>query len=118
MKAHIDMCGFEQALKPQWPADDCYHGCCNGETAPSVPAVAASRKGGVSAKAGAAKEAAKEAMKAAGDVADKVQHCLNLAFSFSVWSCFFWHWWPLCVIKCPYHPALSAWTDAYLAKHR
>jgi hypothetical protein len=80
---------LEQALKPQWPANDCYHSCCDGEAAPSVPAVAASRKGGVAAKAGAAKEAAKEAVKAAEDVADKVHHCLHLAFSFSVWSCFF-----------------------------
>ena len=82
MQAHFDMCGLKQALKPQWPADDCYHGCCNGESAPTVPAVAASRKAGVSAMAGAAKEAAKEAVKAAEDVADKVHDCSHLASSF------------------------------------
>ena len=62
-----------QALKPQWPADDCYHGCCNGETAPSVPAVAASRKG-LAGKATAAKEAAKEVIKSAEDAAVKASH--------------------------------------------
>lgn len=72
---------LKQALKPQWPADDCYYGCCNGESAAAVPAVATSRKGGASAKAGGAKEAAKEAVKAAEDVADKVHHCSHLASS-------------------------------------
>ena len=60
-----------QALRPQWPTDDCYHGCCNGETAPTSPAVDISHKGGVAAKASLAKETVKEAIHAAEDVASK-----------------------------------------------
>ncbi len=60
-----------QALKPQWPADDCYHGCCDGETAPMSPAVDISRKEGIAAKASVAKETVKEAIHAAEDVVSK-----------------------------------------------
>jgi len=60
-----------QALKPQWPADDCCHGCCNGETAPTSPAVDINRKAGIAAKASVAKETVKEAIHAAEDVASK-----------------------------------------------
>ena len=66
-----------QALKPQWPADDCYHGCCNGESAPTAPAVSSTLKEMASAKASAAKDTAKEAVKAAEDVASKVCHSLK-----------------------------------------
>ena len=59
------LCALLQALKPEWPADDCYHGCCNGETAP-VSSV------DIGAKASAAKETAKEAIKTAEEVAGKV----------------------------------------------
>ena len=63
--------GVLQALKPQWPEDDCYHSCCNGETALSVPAVPSGRKAGAGALASAAKEAAKEIVRAAEDGAGK-----------------------------------------------
>ncbi len=46
-----------------------------------MPGVAASRKGGVSANAGAAKEGTKEAVKIAEDVADKVRHCSHITSS-------------------------------------
>ncbi|CAK0782162.1 hypothetical protein CVIRNUC_005591 [Coccomyxa viridis] len=60
-------------LKPQWPADDCYHSCCSGEAAaPSVSAVPSGRKAGAGALASAAKEAAKEIVRAAEDGAGKV----------------------------------------------
>ena len=62
-------CALLQALKPEWPADDCYHGCCNGETAPTTPALGAGAK--VSAAKDAVKDTAKEAIKAAEDVASK-----------------------------------------------
>lgn len=54
-----------QAAKPQWPADDCYHGCCNGEKPPTSPAVYSGRKEG----SGSGKKAA-----AATKSADKVTH--------------------------------------------
>ena len=48
-----------QAAKPQWPADDCYHGCCNGEKAPTSPAVVSSRKEVTPSKKAASKAADK-----------------------------------------------------------
>lgn len=63
-----------QALKPRWPKDDCYHSCCNGETAPSAPAVPAVPSGlsGASGPSGR-KEAAGAPKKAASaKAADKV----------------------------------------------
>ena len=74
-----------QDLKPQWPADDCYHGCCNGETAPTAPAVNTGRKGVVSAAASAAKSTAKEAVKAATDVASKVCNSVYLLYQAECW---------------------------------
>jgi hypothetical protein len=58
-----------QAAKPQWPADDCYHGCCNGEKPPTSPAVYNARKEG----SGSGKKAA-----AATKSADKVTHFFKL----------------------------------------
>ena len=63
--------GVLQALKPQWPADDCYHSCCSGETASSVPAVPSGRKAGAGTLASAAKEAVKDIVRAAEDGAGK-----------------------------------------------
>ena len=48
-----------QAAKPQWPADDCYHSCCNGEKAPTSPAVVSSRKEVTPSKKAASKAADK-----------------------------------------------------------
>ena len=70
--------GLLQALKPQWPADDCYHSCCNGETALSAPAGPSGRKAGAGALASAAKEAAKEIVRAAEDGASKASCRLQL----------------------------------------
>ena len=56
-----------QANKPQWPADDCHHGCCNGEKPPTSPAVAAStgsRKEGSTSAQKSQHAAAKSADKA------------------------------------------------------
>ena len=73
-----------QDLKPQWPADDCYHGCCNGETATTAPAVGTSSKEVVSA-ASAAKSMAKEAIKATTDVSSKVCDCLQILYQAEYW---------------------------------
>ena len=48
-----------QAAKPQWPADDCYHSCCNGEKAPTSTAVVSSRKEVTPSKKAASKAADK-----------------------------------------------------------
>ena len=48
-----------QAAKPQWPADDCYHGCCNGEKPPTSPAVVSSRREVTPSKKAASKAADK-----------------------------------------------------------
>ena len=70
--------GVLQGLKPQWPADDCYHSCCSGEAAaPSVSAVPSGRKAGAGALASAAKEAAKEIVRAAEDGAGKARRRLQ-----------------------------------------
>ncbi len=68
-------CMRAQANKPQWPADDCYHTCCEGgptvkpvarkELAPSPAAVAAAPTTAAVKAAAAVREEPKKATEAA-----------------------------------------------------
>ena len=72
-----------QATKPQWPADDCYHGCCNGEKAPTSPAVVSSRKEATPFK----KAASKAADKVSARMSKKGKGDESFCFVLSVIGC-------------------------------